>query len=232
MASCVLLGHTGAVGKCVLREVMADPRIAKVTTIGRREIAYDGPNKEKLVQQVVDFEKLDEYRAAFQGHDAAFCSLGTTRAEAGGAEAFRRIDHDYVVNAAKLIKEEAGDKPLHFFYVSAQGTNINSPFLYPKTKGQIEKELTDLKFDKLTIMRPALLELEGDRPGSRFGETVAFAMLPAIKFFSPTGVSIPVGTVAKAMVGLLHNPHAEAARIYENKEIHSVAKAFAEAGSP
>lgn len=35
------------------------------------------------VQEVVDFEKLDEYAAAFEGHDVGYCCLGTTRAKAG-----------------------------------------------------------------------------------------------------------------------------------------------------
>lgn len=34
-------------------------------------------------QEVVDFEKLDESAAAFQGHDVGFCCLGTSRAKAG-----------------------------------------------------------------------------------------------------------------------------------------------------
>lgn len=35
------------------------------------------------VQEVVDFEKLEDYAAAFQGHDVGYCCLGTTRAKAG-----------------------------------------------------------------------------------------------------------------------------------------------------
>lgn len=35
------------------------------------------------VQKVVDFEKLEEYAEAFQGHDVGYCCLGTTKAKAG-----------------------------------------------------------------------------------------------------------------------------------------------------
>lgn len=34
-------------------------------------------------QEVVDFEKLEDYAAAFQGHDVGYCCLGTTKAKAG-----------------------------------------------------------------------------------------------------------------------------------------------------
>jgi oxidoreductase len=52
----------------------------------------------------VDFDKLDEHKAAFNDADLAFCCLGTTRAKAG-KEGFVKVDFDYCVNSAKLLKE-------------------------------------------------------------------------------------------------------------------------------
>lgn len=46
------------------------------------------------VQEVVDFEKLDDYAAAFQGHDVGYCCLGTTRAKVGAVSSVRQ--HDYL----------------------------------------------------------------------------------------------------------------------------------------
>lgn len=63
----------------------------------------------------------------------AFCCLGTTRGKAG-AKGFVRVDRDYVVHAARLLKE--ADCP-HFNLVSSGGANVNSMFLYPKTKGEV-----------------------------------------------------------------------------------------------
>jgi hypothetical protein len=59
-----------------------------------------------------------------------FCCLGTTRAAAGGAEPFRKIDHDYVVNSAKIIAEEnpgtSGElSPVHYLYCSSAVSNIS-----------------------------------------------------------------------------------------------------------
>lgn len=42
------------------------------------------------IQEVVDFEKLDDYAAAFQGHDVGFCCLGTTKAKSGEVSGERR----------------------------------------------------------------------------------------------------------------------------------------------
>lgn len=40
---------------------------------------------------MVDFEKLDDYAAAFQGHDVGYCCLGTTRAKAGAVSSAMTI---------------------------------------------------------------------------------------------------------------------------------------------
>lgn len=45
------------------------------------------------MQEVVDFEKLDDYAAAFQGHDVGYCCLGTTRAKAGAVGSATQYDY-------------------------------------------------------------------------------------------------------------------------------------------
>ena len=55
----------------------------------------------------------------------------------------------------------------HFHLMMAQGSNANSMFLYPKTKGEVENFVQDLGFSKLTIYQPGLLlcPREESRPG-------------------------------------------------------------------
>jgi hypothetical protein len=55
-----------------------------------------------------------------------FCCLGTTRADAGSAEKFIKIDQTYVLNSAKIIAEENKPadgssklSPVHFLYCSS-----------------------------------------------------------------------------------------------------------------
>jgi len=57
---------------------------------------------------------------AFRGGAALFCALGTTRADAGSAQAFRDIDVHCVEETARAAKE-AGVS--HFSLVSSQGAN-------------------------------------------------------------------------------------------------------------
>uniref|UniRef100_A0A8C5EX34 HIV-1 Tat interactive protein 2 n=1 Tax=Gouania willdenowi TaxID=441366 RepID=A0A8C5EX34_GOUWI len=81
--SCFILGASGESGKVLLQELLERNIFSKITLIGRRMLTFEDEAYKNLVQEVVDFEKLDDYAAAFQGHDVGYCCLGTTRAKAG-----------------------------------------------------------------------------------------------------------------------------------------------------
>ncbi|KAI8908758.1 hypothetical protein DFJ77DRAFT_128713 [Powellomyces hirtus] len=224
----VIMGATGAVGKAVVREVMEASNFTKVTLLLRRELDYNGPNKEKMQQKIVDFDNLDENLLA--GHDVFFCTFGTTRAQAGSAEAFEKIDRDYVLNAAKLFKSANASTPLHFLYCSSGGAKANSWFLYPRVKGQIEEGLKALKFAQCSIFRPAFLLPEEKRNHSRMAEDLVHPIMNS-GFGKWTGFSTPVGAVAKAMrVWALGEGEVkptdvkELSRTFENKEILAMAE--------
>lgn len=58
--SALVFGSTGATGKHVLREVLSSDTFTRVGEYGRRVTSTDNlPNKEKLEQKVINFEKLD-----------------------------------------------------------------------------------------------------------------------------------------------------------------------------
>uniref|UniRef100_A0A3Q3W0F5 Protein HTATIP2 n=1 Tax=Mola mola TaxID=94237 RepID=A0A3Q3W0F5_MOLML len=84
--SCFILGASGETGQLLLKEVLERNVFSQVTLIGRRQLTLEGRASENVAQQVVDFEKLDDYAAAFQGHDVGYCCMGTTRAKAGAGQ--------------------------------------------------------------------------------------------------------------------------------------------------
>lgn len=101
----------------------------------------------------MDFEKLSEYSEAFNGHNVGFCVLGTTRGKSG-KEGFYRVDHDYIMESAKLAAD-AGCK--HFNLLSSQGANKTSMAYYTKVKGQVDEEVSALSFERVSIYRPGVL---------------------------------------------------------------------------
>uniref|UniRef100_A0A8C2GBY5 Protein HTATIP2 n=1 Tax=Cyprinus carpio TaxID=7962 RepID=A0A8C2GBY5_CYPCA len=213
--TCFILGASGETGKALLKEIVERNIFSNITLIGRRQLTFEDQAYENLLQKVVDFEKLDEYAEAFQGHDVGYCCLGTTKAKAG-AEGFVRVDHDYVLKSAELAK--AGGCS-HFHLESSKGADKTSSFLYLKTKGQVEAEIEDLGFERFSIYRPAVLLV--DREESRPAEWVARKFLCAFSSVFPT-MSIPITAVARAMVVNTLKDGEQKVEILENKAIYNL----------
>ncbi|XP_053304635.1 oxidoreductase HTATIP2 [Spea bombifrons] len=216
--TCFILGATGETGKELLKEIVGRRLFSKVTVIGRRKLPFQDETYEDVVQEVVDFEKLEDHAAAFQGHDVGFCCLGTTKAKSGEA-GFIRVDHDYVLKSAQLAKA-GGCK--HFNLESTKGADKRSSFLYLRVKGEVEAEVEELDFERYSIFRPAVLLC--DRQESRPAEWIARKMLAPVSYVFPTAFSVPVSTLVKAMLNNAVFQSDKKTELLENKAIHSLGK--------
>ncbi|XP_070687041.1 oxidoreductase HTATIP2 [Pempheris klunzingeri] len=216
--SCFILGASGETGRRLLQELLERNIFSKITLIGRRQLTLEGQAHENLVQEVVDFEKLDDYAAAFQGHDVGYCCLGTTRAKAG-ADGFVRVDHDYVLKSAELAKTGGCTQ---FHLESSRGADKNSNFLYLKVKGQVEADIEALGFDRYAIYRPGVLLV--DRQEKRPAEWLARTFFSACSAVGSTSMSVPIQEVAKAMVSNTLLRPEQKTEILENKAIASLGK--------
>jgi len=180
----LVVGYTGETGKELLK-AFSHSELQHATLCGRREIDLPESLKAKATQTKIDFENVPT--ELMKNHDHVFCLLGTTRAKSG-PEGFVKIDKDYVLNVAQAARD--ANVP-HFHLMTSQGSNANSWFLYPKTKGQVEDACEEMKFDKLTIYQPGLLLC--DRQEKRLGESVAQCIAkPLFGAFGAGSGSIPV----------------------------------------
>ena len=162
--STLVLGATGLVGREIVRLLCADPGVDRIVVITRRP--FVAPDDPKLQMKVVDFDALDSAADAFNV-DQIFCALGTTIKQAGSEPAFRRVDLEYPLTAAKLGVEHGAR---HFLLVSAVGASATSRVFYSRVKGELEDALRTLPYNSITIARPSLLL--GDREEHRLGEEV------------------------------------------------------------
>ncbi|KAG6944942.1 hypothetical protein JG688_00016822 [Phytophthora aleatoria] len=179
-------GATGAVGRDLVAELVENPSCTKVIALTRREIpetqwgnafpsmdVATAQNKLEIIP--VDFEELNrDWKKIPVDVDAAFSCLGTTRKDAGSAEAFRKVDLKYVTKFAELAKD-AGIP--YFGLLTASNANKDSWFLYPQTKGEVEENVKKLEFDRTSIFRPGLIN-RGEL--SRTVESIAGYLLPSI----------------------------------------------------
>lgn len=167
----MIVGASGLVGREVLALALANPTVDAVIAPVRRALATTHP---KLHAPLVDFDALPP-DAAWWNADAVVCTLGTTRRNAGSEQAFRRVDHDYPLAVAKLA--HAHGTPTCVLN-SAMGADVTSRFFYNRVKGEVERDLDDVGFRSLTLVRPGLIggEREEFRAGERIG-LAAFALL-------------------------------------------------------
>ncbi len=165
----LVFGATGLVGSELVRQLLAHDGWGEVRTFTRRPLQIDHPKHRNVV---VDFDRLEEYADQIRG-DALFCALGTTIAKAGSQEAFRRVDYEYPLKAARIARQHGVPQ---YLLVSSVGADSQSMFFYSRVKGEL---LTALDFPALHIFQPSLLL--GQRDEFRFGERVAVVLSPLLR---------------------------------------------------
>lgn len=187
----LLLGATGLVGGHVLELALADPRVSAVTAPTRRPL----PEHARLSAPIVDFDTLPQ-DLQFWKADAVICALGTTLKVAGSRERFHRIDHDYPVEIARLARA-AGAKT--FVLNSAKGADLTSPFFYSRVKGETERDVVALGFDRTVLVRPGLID--GLRTEPRPAEQMFGTLLQLLKPVLPRSLQANrPETIARVML--------------------------------
>ena len=165
-----LVGSTGLIGRKVL-ETSIGREDMRITAVARRE--YPLPKGARMEMFVADADKWGEVFEAVKPM-ALICALGTTmRKVDGDEEQFYAVDHDLVLQTAEAA-QAAGVK--RFVTITSVGANPISKNFYLKTKGEVEKSLMKMKFERLDIVRPGLLlgMRQGDlRPAEQVGQIVA-----------------------------------------------------------
>ncbi|RQM71753.1 NAD-dependent epimerase/dehydratase family protein [Aeromonas jandaei] len=206
MSRILIAGASGLIGRELIKQLPAEHEL---TLLCRR------PGKEAHHWLPVDFDDLACVTLP-RAVDIAFCALGTTRKDAGSAEAFRRVDLDYVIAFAELARRHGCQR---LIVVSSMGASASSPALYPRTKGEMEQALLAQSWPRLAIVRPAMLL--GDRQPPRRSEQIFQAIYP---LFRPLLVGklarwrvIEASQVAHAMITLSRQP--AGCEIVENEQL-------------
>ncbi|AVQ13390.1 NADH(P)-binding protein, PF13460 family [Leptospira santarosai] len=192
----LVAGATGLIGRYLLEELSASAEYRKIYALVRRPGSVAGA--EEIVS---DYDALNVSLFP-QGITDVFCSLGTTISKAGNRENFKKVDYEYVLKLAKLVKEIGATS---FCVVSALGADPNSFVFYNRVKGEMEKDLEGIGFSFLGIFRPSLLEGEREevRPGETMGQFFAKIANPFLLGGIRKYRSIHGRTVAKAMIRIV-----------------------------
>lgn len=219
MSDALVAGGTGLVGRRLVGLLLASGCFDRVHSLGRRPLGIDDP---ALVEHTVDFDDLSAAGLAVGDVSAAFCTLGTTIRSAGSKAAFRRVDHDFVLKLARFALDRGAGS---FLTVSSLGADPASGNFYLRVKGETERNLADLGFRRLVILRPSLLT--GDREEFRAGERASQVLLGLVSplLLGPLGRIRPISDeeVARAMLRLAIDAR-DGTRVVESDEIRRIAE--------
>jgi uncharacterized protein YbjT (DUF2867 family) len=190
----IIVGASGLIGSKLLTFLLTHRDYEDVLSVSRKKARI---NNGKLAQLVIDFDELAEHANALKG-DVIFCCLGSTKKQTPDMAEYRKIDHDYPVELAKIA---LANGITQYHLISAIGANPDSSNFYAKMKGETEKDIIALGLNCLHIYQPSLLT--GHRKQSRLLERIATQVM---RFINPLLIgglkkyrSIPAYTVARAM---------------------------------
>ncbi|MDG6078733.1 NAD-dependent epimerase/dehydratase family protein [Erythrobacter litoralis] len=221
-----LVGATGLVGGQVMANCVGREDV-RLSAIARRETAL--PPGIRMELFVAEPDKWHEVIEALRP-SAVICALGTTWKKAGEEEdAFREVDERLVLDVAKAAKVNGVER---FVAVSSVGADAASKHFYLKVKGEVERELTRIRFPRLDILRPGLLlgARDADR---RLGERLAQVAAPVTNLLLHGKYrqyrAIPADTVAKAALALAKRP-ARGRFVHDNDAILRAARSLPQLG--
>lgn len=214
MARVAMIGATGLIGRDLAPLLVAAGH--RLTIVGRRPARVTGAD-----ERVAPIAQWPQALADWRG-DVAISTLGTTRKQAGSWEAFRAVDLDAVVAFAGAAKAGGARQ---FISVSSVGADPRSRNPYLAMKGEIERALAAIGFERLDIIRPGLLR--GERGGPRrVGESIGIRLSPLLNPILRGRLdrfqAIDSTIVARAMARLVGDV-APGRHVHLNRDLRAVA---------
>ena len=192
-----IIGATGLIGNHLLQILQKDDYYTTVRVVVRRPFPH---TNFKTEVKLIDFTDPESFKLSIDGSHTVFCAIGTTLKKVkGDKKAYREIDYDIAVNAARYCKETGCH---NFVLVSSVGANANSNNFYIKLKGEVENAIKNIGLRCVSVFRPSILlgERKENRPAEKIGQytmkTFSFAFLGTLSKYKP----IEAEEVAASMV--------------------------------
>lgn len=204
MKTAIILGATGLTGSILLQKLLEDERYEKIKLFSRKSTGIENPKIEEHLLDLFEIEKVaDQFTA-----DEVFCCIGSTQKKTPDEDIYKKVDYGIPINAAKLAKK---NNIFTFIVISALGADPESKFFYNRTKGEMERDLLNLKISQTHILQPSLIS--GKRKESRPFEFLSkkimklgdHLLLGPLKKYR----SIHPETIAEAMIFLANNSYPE-----------------------
>jgi len=220
VVTAVVVGATGLIGSNLVNTLLNDASFERVKVLVRKTFPVSNPKLEVLV---IDFNNTNDLSQKIGTGDSIFCCIGTTQKKVkGDLNMYRKIDYDIPVNITGIASVNGFKK---YLLVSSVGANAKSSNFYLKLKGEVEEEISTMRFESIHIFQPSMLL--GQRKEFRFGERVGKVLIQPLSFLFFGSLTkykpIQANEVAKAMVAAAKK-ESKGINIYTYNEIKTLAK--------
>ncbi len=191
----IIFGATGMVGQGVLRECLADERVAAVLVDRSPSGVAHGKVREIVHGDLLDLTAIEGELAGF---DACFFCLGVSSAGLDERE-YRRLTHDVALSAGStLARLNPGST---FVYVSAAGADAQGRQMWARVRGMTEDALLALPFE-VYVLRPGYIQPPASRmPFYRLAYMVARPFYPVLRRLMPSAVTT-TEQIGRAMIAI------------------------------
>lgn len=169
-----VLGPTGVVGDAIVREALADRRVASVLAVSRRPLTHSNAKLDTAVH--ADFSDFRPLEPALARVDVVACALGISWYQVKGEAEYRQITHDYVMACARVAS--VANPAMHFCFVSGHGASATGSQAWSRIKAETEHDLEAMFGSRLNVFRPGWVYPVDGRERPYWGDTIMRPFLP------------------------------------------------------
>jgi uncharacterized protein YbjT (DUF2867 family) len=204
MKTAIVIGASGLTVSYLVDLLLKDERFTKVLVFTRHRLEKYHP---KLEEYVINFEWPNEWKHLVKG-DVLFSALGSTNKKAVSKEAQFKVDYTYQYQFAKTASQNG--IPVYVL-VTSISADPNSHIFNIKMKGELERDIKKLPFQRIHILQPGLLE--GERKEKRPIEILSLKIAKALnsigilKHYKPVHGKIVAKRMVKASFSQLPGLH-------------------------
>ena len=195
----VITGSTGMVGGSVLRRLLEDDRITKVTSLSRRSTGLSDPKLTEVLE--VDFGNAESLSQHMVGVDILFHCIATY-AHTVDRDTYEKITVSYLQNVLTALQSASPSAHVSLFSASGAAQSEKSWYKALNTKGRAEKVLLASEFPKKMAYRPGMIIPTRTENHKGFGDTLGKIAYRIMPFIGTTADELANVVVETALSGL------------------------------